>query len=380
MNRIFQNGARCLLLLLLLVSAARAENARTFVEGRSGGGELKYINDLPVLMLAGTPEEMGRQAAALSGEPAKKLVGYPMKMLELVNQKGLLSKFLERCKAVESQLPADHKAEIEAAARQMGVEPEQFYRGNLYPDIYRGGFACSSLIVDAAHSATGGPMFGRNLDYPTLGILDKCGLVTIRRPKGKHAFVTIGFPGMFGCLSGMNDAGLAVAVHEVYLRSDGSPMFNPKGVPYTFCFRRMLEECTTVKEAETLLRSTERTTILNLSVCDPRDAAVFEMTPKTVAVRRGKDGMLACTNHFRTEELMVFGFCRRYPKLIDIGPTERLELDDMAKKLHAVNQGRMTTQTMVFEPAALKLHVAMGSAPSSALPLKLLELKTLFGL
>jgi len=33
---------------------------------------------------------------------------------------------------------------------------------------------------------------------------------------------------------------------------------------------------------------------------------------------------------------------------------------------------------MVFEPAALKLHLAIGPAPASALPMKLLELKPLF--
>ena len=106
------------------------------------------------------------------------------------------------------------------------------------------------------HSATKGPLFGRNLDFYTLGMLDKYSLVTVHRPKGKHAFVSIGFPGLFGCVSGMNDAGLALAVHEVFLARDGASMFNPKGVPYTFCFRRILEECETVEEAEKLLRAT----------------------------------------------------------------------------------------------------------------------------
>jgi len=56
-----------LLFLLALVSSVRAAEPRTFTEGRSGDGELKYINDLPVLVVAGTPEEMGRQTVALTG-------------------------------------------------------------------------------------------------------------------------------------------------------------------------------------------------------------------------------------------------------------------------------------------------------------------------
>ena len=124
------------------------------------------------------------------------------------------------------------------------------------------------------HGATKGPLFGRNLDFPTLGLSDKYSLVTVYRPQRKHAFVSVGFPGLFGCLSGMNDAGLALAVHEVFLSRDGATIFNPKGVPYTFCFRRILEECATVEEAEKLLRATPRTTILNLALCDPNKRGV----------------------------------------------------------------------------------------------------------
>jgi hypothetical protein len=101
-------------------------------------------------------------------------------------------------------------------------------------------------------------------------MLDKYGLVTVHLPKGKHAFAAIGFPGFFGCVSGINDAGLALAVHEVYLSKDKAPMFNPKGVPYSMCVRRILEECTCLEEAEKLLRSTERTTLLSLAACDRR--------------------------------------------------------------------------------------------------------------
>ena len=105
------------------------------------------------------------------------------------------------------------------------------------------------------------------------------------------------------------------------------------------------------------------------------------MTPKSVAARHAVDGILACTNHFRTEELAVpifSSFCPRYPKLIQSRKLDQLDVAEVAKKLNEVNMGRLTVQTMIFEPAALKLHLAIGSCPSSALPMKLLELKPLF--
>ncbi len=90
---------------------------------------------------------------------------------------------------------------------------------------------------------------------------------------------------MLGCLSGMNDAGLAVATLEVYSSADGSASFSLHGTPYAMCYRRILEECTTIDEAEKLLRSMRRTTSMNLAVCDRQRGAVLEMTTKSV-VRR----------------------------------------------------------------------------------------------
>ena len=52
---------------------------------------------------------------------------------------------------------------------------------------------CSTLVVEPGRSAVKGPLFGRNLDYPTLGFLQDYTLVTIYRPRGRHAFASIGF-------------------------------------------------------------------------------------------------------------------------------------------------------------------------------------------
>jgi hypothetical protein len=376
----------CLLVILpaLLVRPypGIAAEKRPFQEGRSDGGELRYINDLPVLIVSGTPEEIGRQKAALTGDVVLKLVDYPKKLMHFGNNSDQhWQKLVAMGEALKPQIPSDYRDEMRAFAEKAGLDDQRDMGAlsNVMLDIYRGGFSCSSLIVETSRSSAGGPLFGRNLDFYTFGMLDKYGLVTVHLPKGKHAFAAIGFPGFFGCVSGINDAGLALAVHEVYLSKDKAPMFNPKGVPYTMCVRRILEECSTVEEAEKLLRSTERTTLLSLAACDRRGAAVFELTPNTVAVRRAEDGLCFCTNHFRTPELIMFAWwCRRYRTLEKSQSLKTLGVEDVAKKLDQVNLGQMTVQSMIFEPEPLILHLAMGSCPSSALPMKKLELQPLF--
>jgi isopenicillin-N N-acyltransferase like protein len=369
----------CFACALLFASAAFAqqEPARTYREGHHHKGELKYINNLPVLVVEGTPEEIGKQKAALTGDATKELMAYPKSLLKHFGREDQWPKILELGQSLVPQIPAEYQEELRAFAEHVGISREQGIVANTLIDTYRHGFGCSSLLVEADRSATGEPLFGRNLDFYTLGVLDKYGLVTVHRPKGKHAFASIGYPGLFGCLSGINDAGLALAVHEVYISRDFSPMFNPKGVPYAICFRRILEECTTVEEAEKLVRAAERTTKLNLALCDLNRAAVLEMTPKTVALRRGAEGVTACTNHFRTRELVILPICNRYNTLMQYADLAALDLTDVAKALDEVNQGKLTAQTMIFEPKDLVLHLAIGSTPSSALPLKRLDLKPL---
>lgn len=365
----------CLLALLASVPPARGAEASRFQEGRYGRGELRYVNDLPVLVVEGTPAEMGRQQAALVADRAKGLLDYPKHLMRRIGREDDFPGLLALSSRLLPQFPPDHLAELDAFARQSGIDRRLLIGVNAMVDVYRGAFGCSSLLVEPKKSVTGGPLFGRNLDFYPQGHLEQYNLVTICRPIGKHAFASIGFPGLFGCLSGMNDAGLALATHEVFVTKDGSPMLNPRGVPYTLLFRRILEECTTVEEAAKLLRSAERTTLFNLALCDPSEAAVAEVTPRNVVLRHGEDGICACTNHFRTDELgTIFRFSARHYALMKSQQLARLDVADVAKKLHEVNAGAMTLQTMVFEPAALRLHLAIGACPSSALPLKGLDL------
>jgi predicted choloylglycine hydrolase len=246
-------------------------------------------------------------------------------------------------------------------------------------------FACSTLIVEPDRSATKGPLFGRNLDFPSFGYLQDYSLVTIYRPKGKHAFASIGFPGVIGCLSGMNDAGLSLAVLEVFAVKNPKEKYDENGTPYGLCYRRILEECTTVDEAERLLNKMKRVTTTNLAICDKHGGAVLEVTPKHVVRRPPQDKLCACTNHFLTAELKpdqqdnLYTTIERYQALLKTCQGKpKLDIADVQAGLHAASQDDETLQTMIFEPAALRLHLAFGKLPSSALPLKPLDLAPLF--
>ena len=103
----------------------------------------------------------------------------------------------------------------------------------------------------------------------------------------------------------MNDAGLSLAINEITASKDGSKSPNLNGMPMMFLFRKILEECTTVDEAEKMLKAHARTTWFCLTVCDTKGGCVFEVTPRNVVRRTGVNDVCCCTNHFRTDELCV---------------------------------------------------------------------------
>jgi hypothetical protein len=66
--------------------------------------------------------------------------------------------------------------------------------------------------------------------------------------------------------------------------------------------------------------------------------------------------------------------CDRLDALDASRAKAKLTIDDVGQALHAANFGELTMQTMIFEPAALRLHLAFGRLPSSAQPRETLEL------
>ena len=270
---------------------------------------------------------------------------------------------------------AQHR-EIEALAKSAGIDLDTLAFANIMYEISHFP-ACSTMAVTPERSASGNTIFGRNFDFPTFGFLDKYSLIEVIRPEGKHAFASITFPGMIGVFSGMNDAGLCLAQLEVNHSAEKSPRLNLQGTPVAMCFRRLLEDCSTVDEAEKLLRDQNRMMMCNLAVCDRTQTAVFEITPKTVARRDDEHGLCLCTNHFRTPELAVGTQCRRYEQLSHGQQLEKLGVTDVARLLDSANQKNFTIQTMIFEPATLTAHISFGPAPSSSQPLRTIDLGAL---
>jgi len=356
-------------------AAARDESLpEVYREGEHGAGVLQIINQVPVLILRGDPEAIAEQEAVLTRDATANLVAAPQDFLATLAYPGGWEGLVDRGRGLWRFIPQDYRRELTMLAQKAGVSLDELLAVNALPDMYRD-LACSSLVVLPERSATGTLLFGRNLDFFSPRQLYRYTIVKVYDQPGKrYRFVSVGFPGFIGCLSGMNEAGLCLAVHEVHLTGDGAPMFCPQGMPYAMLLRRIMEQCGTVDEATALLRSSPRTTLLNIVLCDRQKAAVAEITPKSVEVRYAENGLLACTNHFRTARLRTPVLSWRYERLMEAAELPRIDLPTLERKLDEVNLRFLTIQSMVFDPENLTLHLARGVPPVTKRPYHRVEL------
>ena len=252
----------CLFLGLFVPAAGQASGAEPFryKEGEHGKGKLKYVDGVPVLILEGSPKEMGEQTGVLAVRQAKPLYNFPRDyfLRECTNEIRRMNpnwketdlQFKLAVKGAElvvwpkvqkiavelaSNLPEAHRKELEALITAGKADRHQLTAINGMFDlghISQTGLlaGCSSMIIPPRHSDTGGLLFGRNLDFSHLGSLHEQPADGVPVDRQVEALVRVGrIPGFVGCFTGMNDAGLTIASHEVF-EPDTTTLFNPKGV------------------------------------------------------------------------------------------------------------------------------------------------------
>jgi isopenicillin-N N-acyltransferase-like protein len=311
--------------------------------------------------LRGTPEEIGQEHGEDLQRPIQFLHDNYLKVyLGSTTQRFLA---LGAARLFENYILPEHLAEVDALARQTGMDERETVLAQCFLDLSPME-ACSTITLPASAAPDHVARFGRNLEFLSLGVADKYSTVFIYHPKGRYAFASVGWPGLVGVLSGMNEHGLALANMEV----TREPRF-PGAMPYTLLYRTVLERCKTVNEAIDLITHTARQTANNLMLMDASgDRAVVEITPQAVTVRRAKSTEpLISTNHQRGEDCDTMGRCWRYDRLHNIGEEEfgKIDLKSLEHLMAKVSPGKETLQSMVFEPSNRVIYLSTGAGAAS---------------
>ena len=251
--------------------------------------QVEHREGLTMVHLSGTPYEMGRQhGEALRQEiqaSVRRVLGYFRRYVKIPwLGPALVNWWLDDpWRQALPFIPPAYLEELRGVADGSGVPLQELYRLHAIPDRM---YSCSSFAVWGRATAGGRLIHMRNLDWNIQAGIQDSAVVFIVHPRGKHAFVNIGWAGFVGVLTGINDAQLSVG-------QIGAETLDVtfRGEPMTFVMRRVLEEADNVDEALKIVQQARRTVGVNYVFADAkaRRAIAIESTHRYLHVFAADD-------------------------------------------------------------------------------------------
>lgn len=284
--------------------------------GSAYGGRLELhiskSNSVRVLHVSGTPRQMGRQAGALTGGMIERVLARTSGIFAAAGlPEVLLHQVVDRCwERLRPFAPArylDEMAGIAEGAREHGAEitendlhrlvtmtnldmwrRDERFAEMLGPDAAAylerldevPALSCTMFAVWGERTE-GGKLFAlRNLDWVSQAGIHEERLITVYRPAGRNAFVSIGYAGGVGCLAGMNEKGISLSQVGAFSAAE-----ELDGIPWVLMARQVLEEADTLDEGAAIIRNAAHTLGYNFLVAngDPERYGTPDYMPGAVA-------------------------------------------------------------------------------------------------
>jgi isopenicillin-N N-acyltransferase like protein len=150
--------------------------------------------------------------------------------------------------------------------------------------------ACTGFLVKTAE---GGVLLARNFDFEVGDLFDRQKLVSVVVPEGKIPYLSVGFSGMLGVVSGFNREGIGVALQALA----GGEVAG-SGEPVTLLLADVLRNESTFDGAVERLRHGKVfvSDLILLADAKSRRIAVVEKSPSAFAVREARAPWLGATN------------------------------------------------------------------------------------
>src|SRR5262249_20430304 len=158
---------------------------------------------------------------------------------------------------------------------------------------------CSVFGVSGPSSSDGHLLIGRNFDLEQ-DVFDRDKVVLRLSETGKIPFVSVGWAGMTGVVTGLSREGIYVSVN-----GGRAGQTQKEGVPLPFLLRDVLQRAHSIDEAIAIARATKVMVPHILFIGDGKtgEMAVVERSTTELAVRRAPPGTFFVTNHFLTGAL-----------------------------------------------------------------------------
>jgi hypothetical protein len=159
---------------------------------------------------------------------------------------------------------------------------------------------CTAFAAWGGATENGHLLTGRNFDWEAAEAFSRDRVVIQCEPDGGIPFISLAWAGMAGVVSGMNRAGVSVAIN-------GAPSSLPRetATPVAIVARDVLEHAHNLAEALAILRGAKVfvSTIWMMGSRADGKFIVVEKTPDSTQEREPEGDSIVCANHFQTPGL-----------------------------------------------------------------------------
>jgi hypothetical protein len=380
-------------------------------------GERSEVQGLRVLRVWGTPQQRGYAHGYLMAREIVDLIEHFIEDPTTGSTTDYALLNLPMARAMFNVPPA-YRREMEAVAEGVlaklgpeGATIKPLGRTITYDDVLvincasdGRGPMCSSFAVWGSRTADGRTITGRNLDWFRFRALEDNQFVLVQaavETRGRAGWISVTWPGIIGCLTGMNEHGVTLAVHDVPVPRPERPFGL---VPRPLVFREALERAAGPDVTESVAAVFRRHRVavgsnafVSSSVIS-HPAAVLEYDGRQeidggVTIRRPageQDEFVGCTNHYQSraaseaDGLPSVGFaetgrphtqgCDRYQTIektlrMENASAERFDVDaawSLLAEVSVEGERCLTHHSVVFEPDRQRLHVALSEQGRSA--------------
>jgi hypothetical protein len=216
-------------------------------------GELRWIDNQRVVLLSGTPEEVGQAHGKLLRQEAMACIDSVLHTFGTAQTirtgRWFRHDLVEAYARLSPHIPERHKVETRAMAAALGLDEGLVQTLNVFPEL----FHCSGFALFGKATKDGKLYHGRVLDYMTAIGLQDAATTFIVNVDGRIPFANVGYAGFIGSVSGMNAE--SISLGEMGGRGEGQW----DGAPMATLMRRALEECRTLDDVMDLWKNSPRT-------------------------------------------------------------------------------------------------------------------------
>lgn len=324
---------------------------------RSGAGWLEIRDGHIQMYLTGSPYEIGLQHGRLDPDGVGKVCR------RLVYGVGLLYSFKkgEWFPAAARKLVARQRAfiapayfeEMQGLADGSVLPLDLIQMANIFPEF----FHCSGVALMGEATKDGELLHARVLDYMVgIGLQDHAAVMAISRP-GTNRFVTVGYLGFIGSVTGMNEK--QVAIGE--MGGDGQGDWD--GIPMSLLIRQALENCNTLEEVEKFMRESPRTCEYYYVISDGKGPSAVGVAATSKKFETFGPGVWHERLTDPLKDAVLLSGPGRYEALVERVRREygKITPDNLIEIIKRPVAMKSNLHNVIFQPQSLRLSVADAS-------------------